>query len=196
MPAILYGVHPETGQVFVDHSVDSNSAYSGATYGCDGWGASNASFGNLIRATAEINESIFPTRHEYLDLEPDTGGPGRFRGMPGSRYVKRVTAPVALFTYQVGMKYPMPGVAGGRPGSANRFTLRAGQPNAELVTHTAALVPLQAGEAFEVGIRRRRRVGRSVRARAGEGARRRARRARQRRRRAPRLRRRAARQPR
>src|SRR5438128_2721398 len=81
MPAILYGVHPETGQVFVDHSVDSNSAYSGATYGCDGWGASNASFGNLIRATAEINESIFPTRHEYHDLEPDTGGPGKWRGM-------------------------------------------------------------------------------------------------------------------
>ena len=149
MPAILYGVHPESGQVFVDHSVDSNSGYSGATYGCDGWGASNASFGNLIRATAEINESIFPTRHEYHDLEPDTGGPGKWRGMPGSRYVKRVTAPVALFTYQVGMKYPMPGVAGGRPGSPNRFTLRAGQPDAEQVTHTAALAPLRPGEAFE-----------------------------------------------
>jgi len=129
--------------------VDANSAYSGAIYGTDGWGASSASFGNLIRATAEINESIFPTRHEYHDLEPDTGGPGRWRGMPGSRYVKRVTAPTALFTYQIGMKHPMPGVAGGRPGGPNRFTIRPGQPDAERVTHTAAMAPLRAGDAIE-----------------------------------------------
>jgi N-methylhydantoinase B len=149
MPAILYGVHPTTGQVFVDHSVDSTAAYSGSTRGQDGWGSSNASFGNLIKATAEINESIFPTRHEHLDYEPDTGGPGRWRGCPGSRYVKRLTAPAAVFTYQVGMKYPMPGIAGGRPGRPNRFTLRVGQPDALRVTHTAAMVPLAAGEAYE-----------------------------------------------
>ena len=47
------------------------------------------------------------------------------------------------------MKYPMPGIAGGRNGSPNRFTLRAGQPDAQLVTHTANLVPLKEGEAFE-----------------------------------------------
>ena len=149
MPAILYGTHPETGQVFVDHSVDATAAYSGSAWGRDGWGASNASFGNLIKATAEINESIFPTRHEHLDMEPDTGGPGRWRGGAASRYRKRLTAPAALFTYQVGMKYPMPGVAGGRAGSPNRFTLRVGQPDAEVVTHTAAMVPLCAGEAIE-----------------------------------------------
>jgi N-methylhydantoinase B len=149
MPAILYGVHPQTGQVFVDHSVDSTAAYCGAVRGCDGWGSANASFGNLIKATAEINESIFPTRHEHLDYEPDSGGPGRWRGCPGSRYVKRLTAPASVFTYQVGMKYPMPGIAGGRDGSPNRFTLRVGQPDAERVTHTAAMVPLKAGEAYE-----------------------------------------------
>jgi N-methylhydantoinase B len=149
MPAILYGVHPETGRIFVDHSVDSTAAYCGAVRGQDGWGSANASFGNLIKATAEINESIFPTRHEYLDYEPDSGGPGEFRGCPGSRYVKRLTAPASVFTYQVGMKYPMPGVAGGRPGSPNRFTLRAGTEGAQLVTHTAPMVPLRAGEAFE-----------------------------------------------
>jgi N-methylhydantoinase B len=43
----------------------------------------------------------------------------------------------------------MPGIAGGRSGSPNRFTLRVGQPDAQLVTHTANLVPLAAGEAFE-----------------------------------------------
>jgi N-methylhydantoinase B len=63
--------------------------------------------------------------------------------------VKRLTAPAAVFTYQVGMKYPMPGIAGGRPGAPNRFTLRVGTPRAELVTHTAKMVPLAAGEAYE-----------------------------------------------
>jgi len=149
MPAIIYGVHPETGAVFVDHSVDSTAAYAGSTHGLDGWGSANASFGNLIKATAEINESIFPTLHEHLDYEPDTGGPGRWRGCPGSRYVKRLRAPASLFTYQVGMKYPMPGIAGGRDGAPNRFTLRVGTPQAELVTHTANMVPLRAGEAYE-----------------------------------------------
>ena len=43
-------------------------------------GGSNACFGNLIKATAEINESIFPTRHESLEYEPDSGGAGRHRG--------------------------------------------------------------------------------------------------------------------
>ncbi|MEE9608089.1 MAG: hydantoinase B/oxoprolinase family protein [Myxococcota bacterium] len=149
MPAIIYGVHPETGMVFVDHSVDSTAAYCGAVRGRDGWGSSNASFGNLIKATAEINESIFPTRHEWLDYQPDSGGPGQWRGCPGSRYVKRLTAPASVSTYQVGMKYPMPGVAGGRPGSPNRFTLRVGTERAERVTHTANMVPLAAGEAYE-----------------------------------------------
>ena len=58
MPAILYGVHPATGKVFVDHSVDSVAAYCSAVRGQDGWGSSNASFGNLIKATAEINEEL------------------------------------------------------------------------------------------------------------------------------------------
>ena len=71
------------------------SGWCNASKGMDAWGCQNASFGNLWKATAEINESIFPTRHEWLDYETDTGGPGRWRGLPGSRYVKRLTAPRA-----------------------------------------------------------------------------------------------------
>src|SRR5439155_1410070 len=60
MPTVIFGTHPSDGKVFIDHSVDSFAAYCGAVKGQDGWGAMNVSFGNLIRATAEINESIFP----------------------------------------------------------------------------------------------------------------------------------------
>jgi len=149
MPAILYGQHPETGQLWVDHSVDSVAAFCGAIRGQDGWGASNAAFGNLTKATAEINESIFPTRHEWMDYETDWGGPGQWRGNPGSRYVKRLTAPATVYTYQVGMKYPMPGIHGGKPGGPIRFTMRHGTPRAEVIRHTANHVGHEAGEAFE-----------------------------------------------
>src|SRR4029453_17374135 len=92
-PTVIFGQHPDTGEMFVDHSVDVLSAYTNAVKGQDGWGSMPASFGNLIRATAEVNESIFPVRHECCDFQIDTGGPGQWRGCPGSRIEKRMLAP-------------------------------------------------------------------------------------------------------
>jgi N-methylhydantoinase B len=92
MPTVIFGEHPETKQLFVDHSVDVLAAYCNAVRGQDGWGSMPASFGNLIRATAEVNESIFPVRHECCDYRTDSGGAGQWRGCPGSRVVKRVLA--------------------------------------------------------------------------------------------------------
>jgi N-methylhydantoinase B len=149
MPTVIFGRHPETGQLFVDHSVDCLAAYCNAVKGQDGWGSMPASFGNLIRATAEINESIFPVRHECCDYATDTGGAGRWRGCPGSRVVKRVTAPAAVSTYMVGMKYPMSGIAGGSDGSPNHLVVRVGTDHAQHVLRLANGVPHEAGEAFE-----------------------------------------------
>ncbi len=149
MPTVIYGTHPETGEVFFDHSVDCLAAYCNAVKGQDGWGSMPASFGNLIRATAEINESIFPVLHEGCDYHIDSGGAGRWRGCPGSRVVKRVLAPATVSTYMVGMKYPMSGVAGGHDGSPNRLTVRWNTPHAERVACMANAVPHEAGEAFE-----------------------------------------------
>ncbi|HSJ98178.1 MAG TPA: hydantoinase B/oxoprolinase family protein, partial [Myxococcota bacterium] len=149
MPTVLYGVHPETGQVFVDHSVDALAAYCNAVKGQDGWGSMPASFGNLIRATAEINESIFPVRHEACDYATDSGGPGQWRGCPGSRVVKRVLTPAAVTTYMVGRKYPMAGVAGGADGAPNRLRVRIGTPDEREIECMANGVPHEAGEAFE-----------------------------------------------
>jgi N-methylhydantoinase B len=149
MPTVIFGVHPETGQVFVDHSVDALAAYCNAVKGQDGWGSMPASFGNLIRATAEINESIFPVRHEACDYRTDSGGAGMFRGCPGSRVVKRVLAPASVTTYMVGMKYPMSGVAGGRDGAPNRLRVRIDTPQEQEVTCMANGVPHAPGEAFE-----------------------------------------------
>jgi len=107
----------------------------------------NVSFGNLIRATAEINESIFPQRQLARDYATDSGGAGEFRGGLGTLYRKQLTAPATVYTYVVGRKYPMPGIAGGKPGAPNRLELKVGGAREE-AGDTTRLVPHEAGEAF------------------------------------------------
>jgi N-methylhydantoinase B len=121
MPTVIFGRQPKTGATFIDHSVDTFAAYCGACEGQDGWGAMNVSFGNLIRATAEINESIFPSRQLWRDYRTDSGGAGEYRGGCGSLYRKQVLVPATVYTYVVGRDYPMPGIAGGMDGAPNRL---------------------------------------------------------------------------
>ena len=148
MPTVIFGTNPKTGQLFIDHSVDTFGAYCGAVHGQDGWGAMNVSFGNLIRATGEINESIFPVRHLSRDYAIDSGGPGKWRGCPGTLYIKELCAPAQIYTYVVGMKYPMPGIAGGKPGAPNQLKLRCGSPHEHVVEFTAFYVDHQPGERY------------------------------------------------
>jgi len=148
MPTVIFGTNPKTGQLFIDHSVDTFGAYCGAVHGQDGWGAMNVSFGNLIRATGEINESIFPVRHLSRDYAIDSGGPGKWRGCPGTLYVKELCAPSQIYTYVVGMKYPMPGIAGGKPGAPNELRLRVGSPHEHVVDTTAFYVDHLPGERY------------------------------------------------
>jgi len=149
MPTVIFGKNPKTGQLFIDHSVDTFGAYCGAVRGQDGWGAMNVSFGNLIRATGEINESIFPVRHLARDYATDTGGAGKWRGCPGTLYVKELCAPSQVYTYVVGVKYPMPGIAGGKPGAPNELKLRCGGPHEQVVETTAFYVDHEPGERYE-----------------------------------------------
>ncbi|HEV7735099.1 MAG TPA: hydantoinase B/oxoprolinase family protein [Candidatus Binatia bacterium] len=149
MPTVIFGTNPRTKQLFIDHSVDSFAAYCGAVKGQDGWGGHNVSFGNLIRATGEINEAIFPVRHLARDYETDSGGAGEFRGNCGSLYRKQVLVPATIYTYVVGRKYPMPGIAGGRPGAPNRLVVRAGGEHVHDVGDKAGYIQHEAGECYE-----------------------------------------------
>jgi N-methylhydantoinase B len=51
-----------------------------------------------------------------------------------------------VYTYVVGMKYPMPGICGGRNGAPNEMILRYGSDDPYRVGHTADWVPMRAGE--------------------------------------------------
>jgi N-methylhydantoinase B len=149
MPTVIFGTNPRDGKLFIDHSVDTFAAYCGAVKGQDGWGGHNVSFGNLIRATGEINEAIFPVRHLARDYETDSGGAGEFRGNCGSLYRKQVLVPATIYTYVVGRRYPMPGIAGGRPGSPNKLVVRGGGEHAHEVGETAGYIQHAAGEYYE-----------------------------------------------
>jgi N-methylhydantoinase B len=149
MPTVIFGTNPRDGKLFIDHSVDTFAAYCGAVKGQDGWGGHNVSFGNLIRATGEINEAIFPVRHMARDYETDSGGAGEYRGNCGSLYKKQVLAPSTIYTYVVGKKYPMPGIAGGKNGSPNKLMVRAGGPHMHEVGTKAGYIEHAAGESYE-----------------------------------------------
>ena len=90
IPTIIVGVDPRTGASFTDHSAEVYSGWCNASKGMDAWGALNASFGNLWKATAEINESLYPHVQWSRDYRTDGGGPGQWRGICGSHYEKEV----------------------------------------------------------------------------------------------------------
>ena len=72
IPTIIVGVDPRTGQSFTDHSAEVYAGWCNAAKGMDAWGAQNASFGNLWKATAEINESLYPHVQWSRDYRTDS----------------------------------------------------------------------------------------------------------------------------
>ena len=139
-------IDPRTGASFTDHSAEVYAGWCNASKGMDAWGALNASFGNLWKATAEINESLYPHVQWSRDYRTDSGGPGQWRGICGSHYEKEVRVDAKVYTYVVGMKYPMPGICGGKNGAPNEMIIRYGSDDPFRVAHTADWVPMQAGE--------------------------------------------------
>jgi N-methylhydantoinase B len=146
IPTIIVGQDPRTGAPFTDHSAEVYAGWCNAAKGMDAWGAQNASFGNLWKATAEINESLYPHVQWARDYRTDSGGPGQWRGLCGSHYEKEVLVDAKVYTYVVGMKYPMPGICGGKPGEPNKMVIRYGSADPFVVRHTADWVPISAHE--------------------------------------------------
>lgn len=146
IPTVITGTDPRTGRPFTDHSAEVYAGWCNAAAGMDAWGCQAAAFGNLWKATAEINESLFPHVQWSRDYRTDSGGPGQWRGLCGSHYVKEVRSDARVYTYVVGMKYPMPGIAGGQPGEPNKLTIRYQSDDPYVVAHTADWVPIAAGQ--------------------------------------------------
>ena len=101
-------VDPRTGKSFFDHGGEVNAGWVNAVRGVDGWGALVASNGNLIKASAEINEALFPHILRGRNYLTDSGGAGQWRGGCGSHFVKEVRTPTRVNQYVVNQRHTPP----------------------------------------------------------------------------------------
>jgi N-methylhydantoinase B len=137
---------PRTGRPFFDHGGETNAGWVNAVRGVDGWGALVASNGNLIKASAELNEVLFPHILRGRNYLTDSGGAGEWRGGLGSHFVKEVRTPTYVNQYVVNQRHTHPGIAGGANGSPDRVTLAAGTDHETVVDPSVAGFLLQQGE--------------------------------------------------
>jgi N-methylhydantoinase B len=143
----MWGAHdPRTGEPFFDHGGEVNAGWVNAVRGVDGWGALVASNGNLIKASAEINEALFPHLLRGRNYLTDSGGAGQWRGGCGSHFVKEVRTPTSVNQYVVNQRHTHPGIAGGHNGAPDSCVINAGTPREVTVAPSVAEVEMQTGD--------------------------------------------------
>lgn len=146
-PRQMWGdVDPRTGRPFFDHGGEVNAGWVNGVHGVDGWGALVASNGNLIKASAELNEVLFPHILRGRGYRTDSAGAGEWRGACGSHFVKEVRTPTYVNQYVVNRIHTHPGIAGGSNGAPDRVVLAAGTDHEVEVAPTVARHLLATGE--------------------------------------------------
>ena len=148
-PRQMWGdLDPRTGEPFFDHGGEVNAGWCNGVKGVDGWGALTASNGNLMKATAEFNEGLFPHIMRGRNYRTDSCGAGEFRGNCGSHFVKEVRAPTYVNQYVVNQIHTHPGIAGGMNGSPDRVVISEGTDREVVVSPSVAGHLMQAGDRF------------------------------------------------
>lgn len=93
-----------------------------ALHGHDGWltfGSAGAQ-GMIAQSSVEVVEQQQPVLIEKLEIRPDSGGAGQWRGSPGSECIIRSrNDELRMMATSAGRDYPPPGVLGGGFGSGN-----------------------------------------------------------------------------
>jgi hypothetical protein len=83
---------------------------------------------------AEFLDAIYPVRLRRYAINPDTGGPGRWRGGCGIIREIEVLAPEAVVSVRIdAVANPPWGVAGGRSASGGRAVINPGTPQERVV---------------------------------------------------------------
>ena len=89
-PATM-GINPRTGRFFADIHFMSKGG-GGAIHGCDGWNhlGTPVTLGGLRAPDPELHELVTPYQVTSYEMEPDSAGPGKWRGGFGVRYAFHV----------------------------------------------------------------------------------------------------------
>ncbi len=151
MPNSVIGFD-ENGQMWMDQGVDVRASDASATEGIDGWGSMCSGLGNLILGQAEDAESRFPVINISREMTCDSGGPGRWRGQPGTLNVKKVLEPTMAIAWMVSMKHPLRGLRGGDDASPYSNHFEVGTPNEYKIENSVrADLPAGAVIAYQYG---------------------------------------------
>jgi len=118
----LGGVDPRSGRSYV--SYETVKGGYGARPNKDGINVIASGISNTMNTPVEILEMAFPVRIERYEVNPDSGGAGRYRGGCGARRVWRMLAGNATGALCMErMTSPPFGLLGGEPGAAAVVTL-------------------------------------------------------------------------
>jgi N-methylhydantoinase B len=117
----MHGVHDD-GTTFNVHVLPNGG--KGATARMDGLPTIAFPYNGTVTPT-EIIENQAPVVVEHKCLLTDSGGAGRFRGGLGQEMQMRVVGQrrIIASVRPDKIRFPPPGVLGGRPGQAGRFTI-------------------------------------------------------------------------
>jgi N-methylhydantoinase B len=119
----LGGVDPRSGRHYV--SYETVKGGFGARPNKDGINVIASGISNTMNTPVEVMETTFPVRIERYEVNPDSGGAGRYRGGCGSirewRMLERADATCALCMER--MTSPPFGLLGGQAGAAAVVTL-------------------------------------------------------------------------
>ena len=154
---------PAAAQMFVDGSAEVYAGWCNAAKGMDAWGAVSASFGNLWKATAEINESLYPHIQWSRDYRTDSGGAGAVARRVRLPLHQGGAGPLARLHLRGGAEVPHAGDRRRRPGRAEPAARCAtGRDRALRGRAHGRLGADGGGGQDQLRLRRRGRLGRPV----------------------------------
>jgi N-methylhydantoinase B len=134
----LGGVDPRDGRHYVSYETPKGGF--GARPTKDGINCIASGISNTMNTPVEVLEMAFPVRVERYEINPDSGGAGRFRGGCGARRVWRMLdkadATGALCMER--MTSPPFGLRGGRAGAAAVVTLTTPDGNTRILPSKGA----------------------------------------------------------
>jgi N-methylhydantoinase B len=120
----LGGIDPRSGKRYV--SYETIKGGFGARPNKDGINVIASTISNTMNTPVEVLEMAFPVRIDRYEINPDSGGVGRYRGGCGARRTWRLLGDAdAIGTLCMErMKSPPFGLLGGKAGAAAVVTLR------------------------------------------------------------------------
>lgn len=146
---IFSGTDPRTGRYQVDY--ENLAGASGALAGLDGRDAVRVHVSGAANLPVEALEQQYPLVVERLELVPDSGGAGSYRGGLGMRRDVRLLADDAKVSGRgLRQSRAAPGVLGGHSGALGSFTLNPGSGDEVRLAASFSELPLEVGTVVRV----------------------------------------------